>query len=174
MPTRYYQDSDSCDRHHSRRSPRFTHPHVLDVPPPTTRTTRSPLSQPNQRDPLLPDFAFSQPARRRSTPNRVRLLRTASSPPVALHPASLRRSYLQLRGLGIPRHGLPPCCVSALAGAHRGREGLASPPSEPYVRFSRIRLSSWWCPHRDWLAACRASVMVKSPAAAKKAFGQRR
>ena len=31
----------------------------------------------------------------------------------------------------------------------RGREGKASPPSEPYVRFSRIRLSSQWFPHRD-------------------------
>ena len=72
MPTRYYQDSDSCGRHHGRRSPRFTHPHVLDVPPPTTRTARSSLSSPTQRDQSLPDFAFSQPARRRSPPNRVR------------------------------------------------------------------------------------------------------
>ena len=72
MPTRYYQDSDSCGRHHGRRSPRFTHPHVLDVPPPTTRTARSSLSSPTQRDQSLPDFAFSQPARRRSPSNRVR------------------------------------------------------------------------------------------------------
>ena len=54
-----------------------------------------------------------------AVPRRIEFvnLRTASSLPVALHPASLRRSYLQLRGLGLPRHGLPPCCVSALAGA---------------------------------------------------------
>jgi hypothetical protein len=50
-------------------------------------------------------------------PNRVRLLRTASSLPVALHPASRRRSYFQLRGLGLPRHGLPPCCVCTLVSA---------------------------------------------------------
>ncbi|RPJ05677.1 MAG: DNA-binding response regulator [Deltaproteobacteria bacterium] len=35
----------------------------------------------------------------------------------------------------------------------RGREGLEpSPPSEPCMRFSRTRLSSWWFPHRDWRA----------------------
>jgi len=45
------------------------------------------------------------------------LLRTASSLPVALHPASRRRSYLQLRGLGLPRHGLPPCQYRAFTGA---------------------------------------------------------
>ena len=57
----------------------------------------------------------------------------------------------------------------------RGREGLTpSPPSEPHVRFSRIRLSSRWFPHRDWLADCQALVMVKSPAAAKNLLGQRR
>ena len=56
----------------------------------------------------------------------------------------------------------------------RGREGLASsPPSEPCVRFSRTRLSSWWFPHRDWLARW-AVAMVNSPKFAKYAFGQRR
>jgi hypothetical protein len=37
------------------------------------------------------------------------LLRTNSSPPVALHPASQRRSYLRLRSCGFLRHGLSPC-----------------------------------------------------------------
>ena len=37
------------------------------------------------------------------------ILRTDSSPPVALHPASRRRSYLRLRSCGILRHGLSPC-----------------------------------------------------------------
>ncbi|MFZ2124847.1 MAG: helix-turn-helix domain-containing protein, partial [Rhodoferax sp.] len=41
-----------------------------------------------------------------------------SSSPVALHPASRRRSYFQLRGLGLPRHGLSPCKCGAFAGAH--------------------------------------------------------
>jgi hypothetical protein len=35
--------------------------------------------------------------------NVFALLRTASSPPVALHPASRRRSYLRLSGVGISR-----------------------------------------------------------------------
>ncbi len=63
----------------------------------------------------------------------------------------------------------------AAGGTDRGREGLTpSPPSEPHVRFSRIRLSSRWFPHRDWLADCQALVMVKSPAAAKNLLGPRR
>ena len=37
------------------------------------------------------------------------ILRTNSSPPVAFHPASRRRSYLRLRSCGILRHGLSPC-----------------------------------------------------------------
>ncbi len=45
------------------------------------------------------------------------ILRTASSPPVALHPASQRRSYLQLQGLGLPWHGLSPCWCRAFTGA---------------------------------------------------------
>ena len=47
---------------------------------------------------LLSDygFAISQQARLFIKPNRVRLLRTALSLPVALHPALLRRSYFQL------------------------------------------------------------------------------
>jgi hypothetical protein len=56
----------------------------------------------------------------------------------------------------------------------RGREGFSpSPPSEPCVRFSRTRLSSRWFQHRDRHARAWASVMVKSPSSAKKAFGQR-
>ena len=45
------------------------------------------------------------------------ILRTASSPPVALHPASRRRSYFRLRGLGLPRHRLPLCKCRAFTGA---------------------------------------------------------
>ena len=36
-------------------------------------------------------------------------LRTDRSPPVALHPASRRRSYLRLRSARTPRQGLSPC-----------------------------------------------------------------
>jgi len=37
------------------------------------------------------------------------ILRTDTSPPVAPHPASRRRSYLRLRSCGFLRHGLSPC-----------------------------------------------------------------
>jgi hypothetical protein len=40
-------------------------------------------------------------------------------------------------------------------------------PSEPYVRFSRIRLSGRAFPHRDRHATAWASVRVKSPSFAK-------
>src|ERR1700722_9536535 len=53
----------------------------------------------------------------RSRRNRFVILRTAGSPPVALHPASRRRSYLRLLGCDQPRHGLPPCRQSVLADA---------------------------------------------------------
>ena len=62
-----------------------------------------------------------------------------------------------------------PLIYSVLIGVEKA---LASPPSEPYVRFSRIRLSSQWFPHRDWLADILASVMVNRPSAAKYIFGQ--
>src|SRR3977135_3403029 len=53
----------------------------------------------------------------RSRRNRFVILRTAGSPPVALHPASLRRSYLRFLGCDQPRHGLAPCRQSVLADA---------------------------------------------------------
>jgi hypothetical protein len=37
------------------------------------------------------------------------ILRTDTSPPVAPHPASRRRSFLRLRSCGFLRHGLSPC-----------------------------------------------------------------
>jgi hypothetical protein len=48
--------------------------------------------------------------------NVFALLRTASSPPVAPHPASRRRSYLQLSGVGISRERT---CTSQIAPAPR-------------------------------------------------------
>src|ERR1700704_2440547 len=53
----------------------------------------------------------------RSRRNRFVILRTAGSPPVALHPASLRRSYLRFLGCDQPRHGLAPCRQSVIADA---------------------------------------------------------
>jgi hypothetical protein len=46
---------------------------------------------------------------RRSAESSSLVLRTNRSPPVALHPASRRRSYLWLQGTRLPWQGLPPC-----------------------------------------------------------------
>ncbi len=53
----------------------------------------------------------------------VIILRTACSPPVALHPASRRRSYLQLPGVDISRRGLSPP-RRACSEAHSFRQGF--------------------------------------------------
>jgi hypothetical protein len=46
---------------------------------------------------------------RQSAESSSLALRTNRSPPVALHPASRRRSYRQLRSARTPRQGLAPC-----------------------------------------------------------------
>ena len=46
---------------------------------------------------------------RRSAESSSLALRTNRAPPVALHPASRRRSYLRLQGTRLPWQGLPPC-----------------------------------------------------------------
>jgi len=51
------------------------------------------------------DFAIYPQARRYVRRIVFVILRTASSPPVAPHPASWRRSYLRLPGAGISRKG---------------------------------------------------------------------
>lgn len=43
--------------------------------------------------------------------------RSTSSLPAALHPASRRRSYFQLQGLGLPWHRLSLCKYGAFTGA---------------------------------------------------------
>src|ERR1700737_2922427 len=48
---------------------------------------------------------------------RFVILRTASSPPDALHPASRRRSLLRLRSCDQLRNGLTPFCQSVLTDA---------------------------------------------------------
>ncbi|MDB5758178.1 MAG: hypothetical protein JWM30_1467 [Burkholderia sp.] len=54
-----------------------------------------------------------------ATPRRIEfvILRTANSPPIALHPASRQRSYLRLQGFGLPWQGLSPCWLCAFADA---------------------------------------------------------
>lgn len=66
------------------------------------------LLSPSQRGHRFSGFALNPQARRHTSPNRVRLLRTDRSLPVAPHPASRRRSYLQLLSFGILRCGLSP------------------------------------------------------------------
>ncbi len=70
--------------------------------------------------------------------NVFALLRTASSPPVALHPASRRRSYLQLSGEGISRERT---CTSQIAPAPRR--------THPGNFLSGIQES----PKRQWIPA---------------------
>src|SRR5712671_5054997 len=62
---------------------------------------------------------------------RFVLLRTAGSPPVALHPASRRRSYLRLRSCDQLRHGLPPRQQSVLTDALTPAKGR--PPCPPWT-----------------------------------------
>src|SRR5208337_4902405 len=54
---------------------------------------------------------------RRPAESRSLALRTNRSPPVALHPASRRRSYHWLRDARASRQGLPPCRIDAITGA---------------------------------------------------------
>lgn len=91
------------------------------TPDSLTQTVRSlrlrrsavPTFRPQPRDPPDGRFEYQSPQRHqlfqasplmsrlatRSRRNRFVILRTAGSPPVALHPASRRRSYLQFLGL---------------------------------------------------------------------------
>jgi hypothetical protein len=48
-----------------------------------------------------------------------------------------------------------------------GMGSSPTPPSEPYGRFSRIRLSSRWFLHRDCLAVTQAALSANSPSFAK-------
>jgi hypothetical protein len=114
---RYYEGSDSCRSHPDRQVSPLTSPCLPDIPTSTTQAVPRPLCLSPQRRGL---FQASPNARRLATASRrIRfvLLRTAGSPPVALHPASRRRSYLRLRGCDQPRNGLPPFQQSALTDA---------------------------------------------------------
>ncbi len=62
---------------------------------------------------------------------RFVILRTDSSLPVTLHPASRRRSYLPLRSCGQLRQGLSPCKWHALTGVR--------PPAEPEAYLYELR-----------------------------------
>jgi len=105
------------------RSPWLTQRELLCIPSPTTLRAllsllRCPPSAADFRKPSSP--VWVSPLMRRLTAtygrNVFALLRTASSPPVALHPASRRRSYLRLSEEGISRKRT---CTSQIAPAPR-------------------------------------------------------
>ena len=93
-------------------------------PLPCSQLNRSPISRP---------FVFPIDSGHRQNGSRLRhslagspntrgrngfvILRTGRSPPVALHPASRRRSYSRLQAVAQTWRGLPPLCVSTPAGA---------------------------------------------------------
>ena len=118
------------------------------VAPPTTWVARMSFYPPKQRMRCVSGFA-KRPSQLAATPCRIEfaLLRTASSPPVALHPASQRRSYLRLRGLGLPRHGLSPCCVRAFTGA------LGWHSQSPTMACSSVVVGN---KHQQWFNKCRS------------------
>ena len=107
----YSAGSDSCRRSPpTNRSPRLPrlifpsfHPQPRDAARGSLYTPMTSVHGEFQASP--PPSGLATTPRR----NGFVILRTDSSPPVALHPASRRRSYLRLRSFGILRHGLSPC-----------------------------------------------------------------
>jgi hypothetical protein len=86
-------------RSHARQVSSLTPLCLPDIPPPITSCTRTSLCQSPQRVRLFPGFTRPSrlaPTRRR---NGFVILRAIRSPPVALHPASRRRSYLRLHAM---------------------------------------------------------------------------
>jgi hypothetical protein len=121
------------------RSPCLTYSTFLTIPPPTTLCTpavalyplhcsqrdRSPISRPfvfpidsghRQNGSRLRHYLAGSP----NTPGRIGfvILRTGRSPPVALHPASQRRSYSRLQACSV---NLKRTCTSLIGYAHRRR-----------------------------------------------------
>ena len=96
--------------HLRRRSPRLHRLTVLSFHPQPRDAARGSLYTPMTS--VHGEFQASPPPSGLATTPRRNgfvILQTDSSPPVALHPASRRRSYLRLRSFGILRHGLSPC-----------------------------------------------------------------
>ena len=92
------------------RSPWLTSRNLPCIPSPSTRFALTSLSAapPARQTPVLyffsvhrSGFTLNEKARRITGRIVFVILRTACSPPVAPHPASRRRSYLRLPGLGI-------------------------------------------------------------------------
>ena len=107
---RYHEGSDSCPRspppaglpaYLASPSYRSAPNHVM---PPTGRFPRQPNAGGEFQTSPSPSRLVTAPRR-----NGFVILRTNTSPPAALHPASRRRSCLRLRRFSLRRHGLPPC-----------------------------------------------------------------
>jgi len=93
-PLRYHEGSDSAPLTYGADLPAYFLSFHLQP-----RELPGHRFPPRQRDQRFSDFALVSQARRSSPPNRVVILRTETSPLVALHPASQRRSFLRLRSL---------------------------------------------------------------------------
>ena len=89
----------------------FCHPGLPRAGGPRTAAPLFPGRSVNWASPLTRGLATT------TGRNRFVILRTGRSPPVALHPASRRRSYLWLRGADPPRRGLSPRCFTTITGA---------------------------------------------------------
>ena len=82
-------------------------------------------------------FTIGSQARHSIRPNRVRILRSGGSSPVASHPASRQRGYLQLRaGERLPDRDLHPAdCVHSQTH-DRGRLARRCPPKSCWHRIT--------------------------------------
>ena len=91
-------------------------------------------------------FAVTARARRyQKAESSLLALRTDVSPLVAPHPASRRRSYLWLQTMDLSSEEDLHLSDFTHFEPHIGVGRVSPPPpSEPYGRISRIRLSSWW------------------------------
>ncbi len=160
------------------RSPCFTYSPFLTIPSPTTLCSPVvalyplPCSQ-LDRSPISRPFAFSIDSGHRQNGSRLRhslagspkppgrngfvILRTGRSPPVALHPASRRRSYSRLQAVAYTWRGLAPLCVSTPAGAlGAGFKPARSWEIRPRAGFKPAPTAAVCCPlelHRH-CAAC--------------------
>jgi len=92
------------------------------IPTPTTRSVRWSLYQSPQRHRSFKASPLSSRLATGSRRNRFVLLQTGSSPPVAPHAASRRRSYFRLQSHDSLWQGLSPCWQSVLTDALDGRD----------------------------------------------------